>query len=177
MKYFESISDAAREKLFAEMRRLHVRADRHAESYKALAPRNGAIAAGGAHFDEFLKSEAIYDFLRGLNRGKTPQEAAEHAKGEARQAIAKWNARREALVHRLGGLGRRDDRNLPPPDHRGAGQRSGSRDRSGLTGCAIRGALGRAPRPRIPFDPARGEAAAPRVNCMPPAKPNRSPKP
>ena len=83
-----------REAVLAAMRTIRAKADHHDEQARKLSPPGGQIAIGGAHFDEFLLGDSLAAFLRGLNRGMTPEAAETYAKTEARYAIRKWNEKR-----------------------------------------------------------------------------------
>jgi hypothetical protein len=88
------------------MREVRAESDRYLETYRRMAPRGGEVAVGGEHFDAFLKGEALASLLRGFGRLKGDEfcvTALEAAKADAREMVAKWNARREYQVARWEG--------------------------------------------------------------------------
>ncbi len=100
-KYYETLTEDKREKLFAEMRRINEKADRFNTQHKRLSPDYGKIPVGGAHMEPFFQYEAASNFLRCLRNGSTPFQAAEFAKYEAAKAIKKWNSsRKDYQIHR-----------------------------------------------------------------------------
>ena len=66
-------------------------------------PKGSTIPVGGGDFDKFSKGEVISEFLMKLNRGSSPQIAAEESKKYALLMIKKWNSRREWQVQRWEG--------------------------------------------------------------------------
>jgi hypothetical protein len=80
---------AAMRELLAEAEALHERA-------RELMPRNGEVAAGGAHMDFFLPANAVDEFLRELRRGHDVGVCVLFAKHMARESVRKWNAHRGA---------------------------------------------------------------------------------
>jgi hypothetical protein len=94
------------ESVRAVMREVRAESDRYLERARQLSPRGGEVAVGGTHFDAFLRGEARASLLRGFGKLK-PNDlsvtALETAKTDAREMVAKWNARREYQVHRWDG--------------------------------------------------------------------------
>lgn len=64
---------------------------------KAIGNR---IPVGGAHMDNFFRSEAIAGLLAGLREGKTLTESIADGKEASTRAVLAWNKRREWQVHR-----------------------------------------------------------------------------
>lgn len=89
------------ESVRAVMREVRAESDRYLATAQRLAPRYGEVAAGGEHFDAFLKGEALASLLRYF--GRDPLTAMEAAKNDARDMVKKWNARREWQVARWEG--------------------------------------------------------------------------
>lgn len=91
-----SLADA--EPVLAVMRQLRDQATRLEESYRDMAKHCGSrLPVGGAHFDYWVKGQALSDFLGAIGKGRTPEEAMAFAKGEACLAIKKWNANPRAV--------------------------------------------------------------------------------
>lgn len=80
-----------REEVFEKMRQIEEEHERHRRNAQQFAPRFGQIGLGSQDFDHHLKAEVAMAFNRALNQGKTPQEATEYAKEEARATIKNWN--------------------------------------------------------------------------------------
>lgn len=87
-----------REAVFVLMRQINEEAMRYDRAALRLSPNAGEVPIGGAHFDERLKCEALYDFLRAMNRdGADPQTAAAAALEQSRALVRKWNANPRAV--------------------------------------------------------------------------------
>ena len=87
-----------RECVFVLMRQIGEEAMRHDRAALRLAPGWPDVPIGAAHFDERLKAEALYDFLRAMNRdGADPQTAAAKALEQSRALVRKWNANPQAV--------------------------------------------------------------------------------
>jgi hypothetical protein len=71
------------------------------ERHRAAAPLSGCIPVGGGEWvDTFFRLEAIDGCLRVLRAGRTLSEAVSAGKEASREAVKKWNQRREYQVHR-----------------------------------------------------------------------------
>jgi hypothetical protein len=88
------LKEPTRSRVLEEMRGLWGKAqeasDRH---YKLQAPRC-TLAVGSADFDDFLKSEVLFKFLRGLNDGDFPSIAAHKAREYGKLCVRVHNSRR-----------------------------------------------------------------------------------
>lgn len=78
---------------FVAMRRWNDKAISHYERHVKLRPPHGTIGVGSADMDEWFKAYAISEFLSALRKGGNPQQAADHANGEMKLAVQKWNTR------------------------------------------------------------------------------------
>ena len=94
MKYYETLSDAARDRLFAWMRQQDERAQHHDAAARRLSPGPGEIAVGPGAFDSQLRAVALRGFLMELRRGADPAAALETARKHCRDAICAHNAKR-----------------------------------------------------------------------------------
>lgn len=94
MKYFETLSEADREALFAHMRAIDDESVRHHYEFLRLQPRHGEIAVGAGHFDVWLKYELAQEVLRQLRSGLEPVAAGEAAKFYGRECVRIHNAKR-----------------------------------------------------------------------------------
>lgn len=94
-----------RESVRSVMREIDADAQRYLQRGRDLSPQAGAIAVGGAHFDEFVRGEALGAFLRALRKGADPSAAVDVAKVYARECVATWNRQRgrDYVVHRWEG--------------------------------------------------------------------------
>jgi hypothetical protein len=77
--------------VFVLMRRIDAQAAAYDARARKLAPPAGSIPVGGAHFDEGLRRDVLWAFLRHLRRGATPALAAERALDESRAVVRSWN--------------------------------------------------------------------------------------
>lgn len=103
--WLATLDDNYRERVFAVMRKIDKKADFHFTQERNLTPRGGAVAVGGAHFDEFLRGNAIRVFNRVIGKGQTPDQAREMAQRDSADAVKKWNRSRgkDFQVHRSTG--------------------------------------------------------------------------
>lgn len=87
------------EPVLAVMRSIRGRATALDESYREMVVHCGSrLPVGGAHFDYWVKGQALFDLLSAIGKGRTPQEAAEFAKAEAALAVGKWNENPRAVT-------------------------------------------------------------------------------
>lgn len=93
-KWFDTLSHEKRDRLFAWMRSTEERALSWGKQALEHSPRSGEIAVGAAFFDYFLRSEGMEQFLSGLRRGYTPEQALERAKQWSEDAVNAHNAKR-----------------------------------------------------------------------------------
>jgi len=101
--WYKTLPDAERESVFAKMRKIDEEAQSYRNAGNRLSPKYGEIAVGGAHFDELMKAEGRESFLRHLRNGKTPWEAAQAAKEDAKAMVQKFNTGREYQTRRYEG--------------------------------------------------------------------------
>jgi len=94
MSWLNSLSDHARDRVFAWMRTWGETAQNHQATSRELMPQTGRIDIGGAWFDPFLSAEIATQFLSALRRGATPEDAATLAKTHGRECVKKFNERR-----------------------------------------------------------------------------------
>ncbi len=92
--WLDTLDEPTRETTFEAMRKLQGEVDKYHEDARKSEGPSGTIAVGSAAFDPFLRADSIATVLREVNRGKTPEEAGEIAKADARKAIEKHNAKR-----------------------------------------------------------------------------------
>lgn len=92
--WLNSLSNDHRELVFAEMRRIRERISSFEREAKRLQPPYGTIGVGAADFDPRVRADSLSTLLREIGRGKTPDEAMELAKQDARVAVSKHNAKR-----------------------------------------------------------------------------------
>jgi len=94
MSYFDTLSDCDLEALFAFMRQIDVEAQRLESEHRRLSPLHGQIPVGAAHFDPWVRYYAAITYVISLNRGNTPEAAAQIARSESRDAVRIHNSRR-----------------------------------------------------------------------------------
>ena len=82
-----------REEVFEQMRKIEDEHEQHRRNAQKFAPKQGQIGVGSQDFDHHLKAEVAMAFNRALRKGKTPQEATEYAKEEAKATVKNWNAK------------------------------------------------------------------------------------
>ena len=92
--WLESLPAQHKESVFTAMREIDAKAMQHDTNERALRAPQGSIPVGSAGFDEFIRAEGPNEFLRGLRKGLTPEQAETAAKAYAREAVAKHNAKR-----------------------------------------------------------------------------------
>lgn len=102
-QWFASMGDNAKEDIFKHMREIGEKVNQARERASKLQPAQGTIGVGSADFDENLRAEALSSFLRVLQRGGTPDEAAAQAKKDARAQIKSWNERGSKGRVKMGG--------------------------------------------------------------------------
>ena len=94
-KYYETLSDATRERLFTAMRKIDTRAQGYLNQGNKLGQGTGmSIPVGAAHFDEIIRGSGLSAYLRALRKGECPTDAEKAAKTEARSIIASHNKQR-----------------------------------------------------------------------------------
>jgi hypothetical protein len=91
---------AARECIYAAMRRLDERSKLLYAFHRKLLPPHGSIPAGGAHMDPFFQAEAISYFLALIRSGSLPSLAAVDAIRESARTVAAWNCGKEYQIRR-----------------------------------------------------------------------------
>lgn len=94
MIWYLTLNEAARERVFAAMRKMQTEADAAYAAARRLSAPSGTIAVGGGEFDALLPAFAIDGFLRALRKGADPDAAGEAAKAELRTAVEKHNSQR-----------------------------------------------------------------------------------
>lgn len=100
-KWYQTLSEENREKLFKYMRLLGRDADTLRFEGARLSPPPGTIAVGGAHFDLILKAEIIDAYLKALRWGHNPGMAYMSAIEERGEVVHAWNkARRDYVTDR-----------------------------------------------------------------------------
>ena len=80
------------ELVFVAMRAIRVTSDLWLNEFAKLQPRYGFKPVGAAHFDAWVKGEALAHLLGRLSKGDTPEQAAESAKAETVLMVEKWNS-------------------------------------------------------------------------------------
>lgn len=93
--WLESLPEEQKQAAYAAMREIDARAQQADKNERALRAPQGSIPVGSAGFDEFIRAEGPNEFLRGLRKGLTPEQAEAAAKVYAREAVAKHNAARK----------------------------------------------------------------------------------
>ena len=94
-KYYETLTDETRERLFAAMRNIDTRAQSYLErGYKMGRGTGMSIPVGAAHFDEIIRGEGLSAYLRALRTGLCPTDAEGAAKAESRSIIKSHNSKR-----------------------------------------------------------------------------------
>lgn len=90
-EWYATLTPETREKLFAEMRSIDKDAQSYMQKGRDLSPRGGAIAVGGAHFEQTLKGEVISSYLRALRNGAEPKDALAKAETDRSSYVKTWN--------------------------------------------------------------------------------------
>lgn len=86
-----------REAVFVLMRAIDAEAENHADRARFLSGGSGR-PVGAAAFDEELKREALWSFLRQMRRGFDPVTAAAVALDESRIMVRSWNKNPRCVV-------------------------------------------------------------------------------
>jgi hypothetical protein len=95
--WLDTLEPNQREAVFAAMRDIRTQAEVHNKAAQKLTPPTGQIPVGAAAFDEVIGRESREAFLRALNKGMTPQAAAEAAKADVKVAVQRHNAKRKDI--------------------------------------------------------------------------------
>ena len=87
------------ERVLCAMRQCRAKSDQFLAKARALTPTGIAIAVGAAHFDDFIRGEALAKLLRHIGQGLPPSAAIEGAIKECRELIEAHNAKRPSDVN------------------------------------------------------------------------------
>lgn len=90
-----TLSAEESERVKAMMREIRREADAYTEKENKLKPRFNEVSVGAGEFDEFIKAYGLGEFLRGLNKGLSPDEAGAKAKVEIDYAVDRHNEKRK----------------------------------------------------------------------------------
>ncbi len=89
--WLKDLPQEKQEAVHGVMRAIEDEYARHHEKELALRPQQGTTGVGNADMEHFFPQVSRASFVRAIRNGKTPDEAAEIAKQDVKEAVTKWN--------------------------------------------------------------------------------------